>query len=164
MRRLIAASMCVIGVVAPALANTLEAERDNVLQELEPERVAQRRATCALGQAPAARAPLVEAGFNPLPVGAYCVTVLTRIGRDGTLGYVRDPNSPEPTSAITFDTGFVSGFLKREILPADAPSMATLLPIADRCLGQDEPNMRLCTLAGQVLGSRAASGELVPVS
>ncbi len=91
------------------------------------------------------------------------MTALTRAGRDGTLGYVT-LGSNETTPAVAFDTGFVNGYLKHESLPADAPSMAMLLPIADRCLDQKEEKLRLCGLVGQVLGARAAHGEVVPVS
>ncbi|WP_152528007.1 hypothetical protein [Sphingobium lactosutens] len=70
----------------------------------------------------------------------------------------------QTTPAIAFDTGFVSGFLKRETLPDDAPVMATLMPIAERCLAQTETDHDLCNAAGHMLGVRAARGELVPAS
>ena len=151
-----------MALVAPALAGELKAERDNVLSGLDAKRVVQRRSDCATGQAPAQRAKLAAAGFKTLGVGAYCVTVLTRLGRDGTLGYVRDPNSGAPKPAIAFDGGFVSGYRSREALPANAPAMAALLPVADRCLNQAETDTALCTAAGHMLGARSVRGELVP--
>lgn len=146
----------------PAFAGKLRVERDNVLTELSANRVAQRRSDCATGQAPAQRARLTEAGFKALGVGAYCVTVLTRLGRDGSLAHVRDPNSDTLTPAIAFDSGFVSGYQKRDTVPANAPSMSALLPIADRCLSQSEADTDLCSAAGHMLGTRSARGEVVP--
>lgn len=64
--------------------------------------------------------------------------------------------------ALAFDSGFVKGYLAGEALPAGTPTMATLLPVADRCLAQSEPNTQLCSSVGVVLGARAAHGELVP--
>lgn len=157
------AAACVAALAVPAMANVLEVSRDSVLQELPRQQIAARRSSCATGAMPSSIADLRAAGFKTLSTGAYCVTVLTRAGRDGTLRYVTLKNG-ETTPAIAFDTGFVRAYLKREALPADLPSMASLLPIADRCLDQKEPNARLCGLAGQVLGTRAAHGELVPVS
>lgn len=163
MRRAFLAALCAVSIATPAMGQALLSERDFVLGELTADRIAHRRSLCADGQIPASVARVRAAGFQALPAGAYCVTVLTRAGRDGTLRYM-SLEGDKTTPAIAFDTGFVKGFLKREALPADAPSMTTLLPIADRCLDQREPNMRLCTLAGQILGSRAVRGELVPVS
>lgn len=152
-------------VVSPASAggSQLQFDRDNVLHDLSADKVAQRRASCAAGAIPAWLTRLRSSGFQTLSAGAYCVTVLTRAGRDGTLGYVT-LGGKETTAAVAFDTGFVNGYLKHEALPADAPGMAVLLPIADRCLDQKEAKLRLCGLAGQVLGARAALGELVPIS
>jgi hypothetical protein len=87
--------------------------------------------------------------------------VLTRTGRDGTLGYVRDPHSVGVQPAQSFDDGFVGGYLAHETLPSGAPAMAVLLPIADRCLAQSEPNLKLCDAAGHMLGVRAAGGETI---
>lgn len=106
---------------------------------------------------------LLAAGFKTLSTGAYCVTVLTRAGRDGALRYVTS-KSGGTTPAIAFDTGFVSAYLKREALPAGAPPMSILLPLADRCLNQNEPRPGACHATGYMLGLRAALGELVPVS
>lgn len=154
---------CAVFLAIPAKADVRQSDRDNVLRSLPADKILQRRSSCAAGDIPAWLARLRGAGFQTLSTGAYCVTVLTRAGRDGTLRYVTLKNG-ETTPAIAFDTGFVKAYLKREALPADLPSMASLLPIADRCLDQKEPNARLCGLAGQVLGTRAAHGELVPVS
>lgn len=153
----------VLNVGGTALAGPLQAERDNVLAGLTRDQVAQRRSACAMGQIPAKQAALTAAGFKALSAGAYCVSVLTRAGRDGTLGYVSDPRTDHLTPAMAFDAGFVSAFLKRAPLPASLPAMRTLLPIADRCLDQKESATRLCGLAGQVLGARAALGELIGV-
>jgi len=147
----------------PALANVLQVIRDSLLQEEPREKIAAQRLVCATGEMADSTARLVSAGFNTLSTGAYCITVLTRAGRDGTLHYV-SLKSGETTPSIAFDTGFVSAYLKHDALPADLPAMATVLPVADRCLSRREPNSRLCGMIGQVLGARAALGELVPVN
>lgn len=162
MKRAAFIAFCTVALMVPALAGELKAERDNVLRALDSKRVAQRRSDCATGQAPTQRAKLAAAGFKTLGVGAYCVTVLTRLGRDGILGYVGDPNSGVPKPAIAFDGGFVGGYRSREALPANAPAMAALLPIADRCLNQAEADTALCSAAGHMLGARSVHGELVP--
>lgn len=162
MKRAMWLALCAASMTSPANAGELQAERDNLLYALTPDSVAQRRSACAMGQIPAKQARLKKVGLQALSAGAYCVTVLTRAGRDGALAYARDPRAQRVTSAIAFDMGFVSAYLRHEALPADLPAMEALLPVADRCLEQKEPNQRLCGLAGQVLGARAATGELVP--
>jgi hypothetical protein len=147
----------------PALAGKLQSDRDNVLYGMPLDTVAARRSSCATGNIPAWLARLRAAGFEKLSAGAYCVTVMTRAGREGALRTIA-LQSGQTTPAIAFDSGFVNGFAKREPVQPETPPMATLLPVADRCLEQSEPNARLCSLAGYVLGVRAASGELVPVS
>jgi hypothetical protein len=149
-------------VAAPGIAGVLQAERDSVLHEITADKIAQRRLMCPTGQASKARADLTSAGLRALSVGGWCVTVLTRAGRDGTLRYVT--LNGQATSALTFDTGFVAGYLKQDALPAGAPKMATLLPVADRCLNQAERDTGLCRAAGYMLGLQAAQGEIVPAS
>lgn len=164
-------AMALVGALAlgagslavPAMANVLEVSRDSVLRELTRDEIAQRRSKCVTGAMASSTKQLLAAGFRTLSTGAYCVTVLTRAGRDGTLGYIALTNG-QTTSASSFDTGFVSGYLRHETLPADAPAMAMMLPVADRCLANAEPNSRICRSVGYVLGLRAAKGELVPVS
>jgi hypothetical protein len=157
-----AALLAVMAV--PALAGALQVERDTILRDLSRERVASLRATCATGTAAESTARQRNAGLQTLSTGAFCVTLLTRAGRDGTLGYVRDTQTSQPSAANAFDSGFVSGYFTRETMPAGTPAMATLLPLADRCLENAEPNTTKCSSAGYVLGARAARGELVPVS
>ncbi|MEQ6335634.1 hypothetical protein V2I08_19725 [Sphingobium sp. MK2] len=151
-----------LGGTAPATPRKLEIDRDILLRDLSRGEVAQRRMACATGQAPAMRARIKSVGWDALSAGQWCVTVLTRAGRDGTLRHValRDGKA---TPAIAFDAGFVTGYIKREALPADAPAMMTLLPIADRCLDQKEADKDLCGAAGHMLGARAARGELIPI-
>lgn len=154
-------ALCVLGLSVPAVAQTAQLQLDLILQEHSSDRNARRRSACATGQAPSLAASSRAAGIESPSAGAWCVTVLTRAARDGALAYVRDPKARQLTPAIAFDNGFVGGYQSREALPADAPAMATLLPIADRCLDQSEPNTSLCTAVGQLLGSRAARGEVI---
>lgn len=162
-RALTALAISVACVAAPATADVLEVSRNSILYEQTRKEVATQRTKCATGAMADSTRRLLAAGFRTLPTGAYCVTVLTRAGRDGTLRYVTIKGG-ETTPALAFDTGFVSAYLKGEALPAGLPTMAAVLPIADRCLDQQETNTRTCGLVGQVLGARAARGELVPVS
>ncbi len=137
-------------------------ELNHLLQDTaSAQEIASMRASCALGNAPKLRAMIRSAGLDAASAAPWCVTVLTRAGRDRTLGYVRDPRTNDLTPAIAFDNGFVGAYLKREPLPAGAPEMAGLLAVADRCLGQQEPNTNLCTAVGQLLGARAARGEVI---
>jgi len=135
-----------------------------ILNRMEAGSVANLRSSCAAGDPVFGSAMLLNAtraSFS-LSVAELCVTVLTRAGRDRTLRYMT-VTSGQTTPAITFDTGFVNGYLKGEQLPAGAPTIATLLPAADRCLNHKEQSARLCSSAGYVLGARAARGELVPL-
>lgn len=145
--------------IAPVMGQTPETELTVILHRSPPADIAKMRSSCALGLTPSNLAKLRTAGAHPPSASAWCVTVLTRAGRDGTLGYARDPRSASPTPAIAFDTGFVGGYLKRDEVPSGAPAMATLLPIVERCLNQSEPNAKLCSSVGYILGTRSARGE-----
>ena len=132
--------------------------RDVLISESR-DRVERRRSTCATGGAPRLVATTREAGFSTTPdVMELCVTVLSRLGRDGALGYLQDERGT--TSAIRFDAGFVAAYQRREAMPANLPTMAALKPLAERCLAQAEPNTEHCFSAGYALGLRAAHGEL----
>lgn len=145
----------------PAQAQLTRPFLDWILQTMKPDEVALRRSDCAMGRAPE-QVARDRANVPTWPdASAWCVTVLTRQGRDGTLGYMRDPRSSQPTPAIAFDSGFVGGYLKHDALPAGAPTIATLLPVVERCLEQREPNNKLCSAAGYILGLRAVSGETI---
>ena len=157
----LAIGLALAGIGAAAQAQVAQMELDSILNRVPANEVALLRSACAMGRAPKLAADGRAAGIESPNAGPWCVTVLTRAGRDGTLGYARDPRSSEPTPAIAFDTGFVSGYLKHEAVPTNSPAMAALLPIADRCLDQREPNNALCTAAGQMLGARAARGEVI---
>ena len=139
-------------------------ELNSVLRSMPRDQVARRRTACATGDDAQAQRDLRGAGFKTASAGAWCVTVLTRAGRDGTLGYLRDPNSTDVSPSFAFDTGFVGGYRKSEALPADAPAMTTLLPFADRCLLQQEANVKLCSSVGYMLGLRASHGETVKLN
>ena len=117
----------------------LRAERQGtiryVLTDSSSEAVARARGSCASGQQPASIAARRTAGAVELPDAAdYCATVLTRLGRDGRLGFVRDASNTRLTPALAFDNGFVTAYQRREPLPAGLPGMAELKPLAERCL------------------------------
>jgi hypothetical protein len=158
---LVAAYALGIAIPAPATAQVAQAELDAILHEMTPKEIAMRRSACAMGLAPKLAADSRAAGFERPDPSAWCITVLTRSGRDGTLGYMRDPRSNQPTPAINFDSGFVGGWLKHEALPTDAPTMAALLPTADHCLSQQESRAQICSSVGYLLGLRAARGEII---
>lgn len=147
-------------IVVPAAAQVAQLELDAILHEMTPQQIALRRSMCAAGKGPKRVADTRAAGIESPDASVWCVTVLTRAGRDGALGYVRDPSSDKPTPAIAFDSGFVGGYRKGTV-PQGAPSMATLLPIIERCLEQREPDIDLCNAAGQIAGMRAAAGEII---
>lgn len=161
MKRAIFGLLPAVTIAAPVMAQVAQLELDAILHEMTPQQIALRRSFCATGQAPKRAADVRAAGIESPDASAWCVTIMTRQGRDGTLGYVRNPNSNQVTPALAFDSGFVGGYLKREALPAGAPTMTTLLPIAERCLEQRELDTGLCNAAGQMLGLRAARGEIV---
>lgn len=150
-----------VAMAVPVQAKQAQAQLDVILHDLKREDLPSLRANCAMGRAPEHAADTRAAGIESPDPSAWCVTVLTRMGRDGTLGYVRDPRTSQPTPAIAFDSGFVGGYLKRAPVPAGAPSMEALLPIAERCLEQREGDTDLCNAAGHMLGSRAAQGEVI---
>lgn len=127
------------------------------------ETVARVRGSCATGQEPAHIAVLQVAGVvNPPDMVEYCVAALTWLGRDGTLGFVRDMRVAGTTPALSFDTGFVTGFQQRkEISSSAVPTWAALKPTAERCLAQAEPDAGLCYSIGYAYGVRTANGETV---
>jgi hypothetical protein len=161
MMRWIMAAVCTVAIATPAMAQVAQSELNTILRVMKPDEIALRRSACAIGHAPKLTADTRAAGIEWPDASEWCVTVMTRQGRDGTLGYVRDPKHDQPTPALSFDGGFVGGYLTHEAIPPTAPAMATLLPIAERCLEQREPNARLCSSAGYMLGLRAASGETI---
>jgi len=152
-----------VAMASAAVAST-QSFLDNLLSDTSADRIAVMRSSCALGRGPNLRKRLTDADVEAPPTGAWCVTVLIRTGRDGALGYVRDPSTNALTPSLAFDSGFVGAYLKRGALPAGAPSMAALLPVAERCLGQQEPNTKLCSSAGYMIGLRAARGETVDLN
>ena len=138
---------------------SLEAHLSSALSQT----IVRARASCATGEAPANAIRLRAAGMTNAPDAAdVCVTVLTRLGREGPLGYVRDPRSSVVRPALAFDQGFVTAWRNRES-PAGLPTMAALKPVAERCLAQAEKDTDLCHSVGYAYGTRAANGELVVV-
>lgn len=162
-RPLIVVGVMLIGAV-PAMAQTPTERAKSVswiLERMEPDTVGFLRTNCAVGDAIFGSNMIVDAtkAAIKLNTAELCVTVLTRSGRDGTLQYMALKNGGTPSS-LSFDSGFVGGYRARA-LPRGAPTMATLLPIAQRCLEQREADKDLCNAAGQILGVRAALGEVI---
>jgi hypothetical protein len=144
----------------------LRAERQSLLDALlgqfETDVITRGRRLCAGGQQPEVIAHKRSLGAISLPDAAdYCVTVLIRLAREGHLSAVKDVRATTPTPAISFDTGFVTGYRQGGALPAALPTMATLRPIAERCLRQAEPDADLCFSTGFAFGLRAFHGEVV---
>lgn len=151
-----------------AAARDLRAERqrtvDTILTSGAPDVVNAIRATCVAGRQPASVANGRQAGLHELPDAVeYCVAALTRLGRSGTLGWVKDTTRATPSTAQTFDNGFVSAYRKRDPIPASLPQMAALKPTAERCLAMRETDSSLCFSVGYAFGARAAQGELIRV-
>lgn len=65
------------------------------------------------------------------------------------------------SAALAFDAGFTVAFQGKTALSPAMPALATLRPIASRCLQQQEPNLGLCYATGFTLGARAVSGQPV---
>ena len=161
------ALFAVAPVAAPAQRTDpayVRQQRQQSLQEIlttDPlPRVVEARLGCANGTEPSRSATLRNAGgyTRPDPM-EFCVAALIRLGREEVLGYVQDA-ARGTTPAVRFDAGFVTGYLRSEAMPANLPTMAALKPLAERCLGQAEPNAENCYSAGYVLGLRAAHGEV----
>lgn len=126
--------------------------------------IANARSQCASGRQPGIIARGRAAGASTLPDAAdFCITVLTRLGRDGTLTAVRDTSAAGVTPALAFDSGFVAAYRKREAVPAGLPSLAAIKPVVERCLAQVERDTDLCFSVGYAAGARAARGEVVTV-
>lgn len=156
-----AASSCFGSAVLAQSAADQRWHVADILSRKDAKAIQAQRAECAVGRAEAGIANARRLGVQTVPDAAiWCIATLTRAGRDGNLGYVRDPSNPKLTPALAFDNGFVTGYNKRASLPTDAPSMATLQPVVARCLGQREPDTALCNAAGYAVGARAARGEL----
>ncbi|MEA3015185.1 MAG: hypothetical protein QOD42_3730 [Sphingomonadales bacterium] len=67
------------------------------------------------------------------------------------------------TAALAFDAGFTAAYSKNEGVGAGLPDMASLRPVAERCLAQAEARLGLCYSAGYAYGARARQGELMRV-
>lgn len=164
--------MLAIGVLSASMASAapprdLRAERQQSLNAnlsaALPQAIARGRASCAMGEQPTNTIRLRSVGFADEPDAAdVCVTILTRLGREGSLGYVRDPRSSTVQPALAFDQGFVAAWRNREST-VGLPTMAALKPTAERCLAQAEKDTDLCHSVGYAYGTRAANGELVVV-
>lgn len=153
-----------VAVAAASAADPAEDRSGDVkflLGVASPGTVVRVRGTCATGKQPAEVASLRALGETGLSdVVTTCIAALTRLGRDGTLQYVRDIRTSGTAPALSLDTGFVAGFHKREA--ADTlPAMAALRPVAERCLAQQETDVGLCYSVGYAYGCRSASGETV---
>ena len=126
--------------------------------------IARERAKCASGGTPARIARLRSLGAMTLPDAAdYCITVMIRSAQDGVRRQLQDTTTAGPTPATALDSGFMAAYGRAEAMPADLPSMATLRPVAERCLAQAEAHTSLCYSAGYAFGLRAAHGEVVTV-
>jgi hypothetical protein len=62
------------------------------------------------------------------------------------------------TPALALDAGFTVAYQGGSKAAAGMPDIATLKPIAERCLAQSESNLALCYATGFVYGARAVSG------
>ncbi len=163
-----ALAIALLPAVAGAAPRDLRAERqaflDDLLGRFEIDIITSNRDICASGQQPAFIARKRALGATILPDAAdFCVTLLIRLGRDGRLSAVRDNQSATPTPAISLDTGFVTAYRQGGALPVGLPSMLTLRPIAERCLGQAERDTELCFSTGYAFGLRAFHGEVVKI-
>ena len=146
---------------ASALASDPQSTANYVLTSMTPDGAARIRGNCASGDMPALLDRNRKAGLTDVPdVAVYCVAALTRLGRDGTLGFLRDSQSAQAKPALSFDTGFVTAFRRRDPVTPDLPDLAALKPVAERCLSQSEADRAVCTAAGQIIGARVAQGEL----
>lgn len=158
-------AMAMMGNAAP---QDLRAQRQAMLGHLltvtASKNIARDRVDCLSGRAAKSipRARLL--GSQALPdVADYCVTVLIRSARDGIRSLLRDASSTAPTSASALDHGFMVAYAKNEPLPAGLPTMATLRPIAQRCLSLAESDVELCYAVGSAYGRRARLGETVTI-
>lgn len=163
-----AGACCVLAVSATAAPRDLRAERQASLDaRLTSDSIAdiiRDRAGCASGSKVASVAQVRSLGGVDLPDAAdICVTAMIRLARERKLTPLRDTRTSATTPALALDAGFAAGFARAGAVPASLPSMATLRPIAERCLAQREPNVGLCNATGYAFGVRAANGEVVRV-
>lgn len=137
-----------------------QASLDAILTRLAPSNVRADRQNCASGAMPEATAlARKQYGLRNLPNPIdQCVTLLTRLGRDGALELLGGA-SGQTTPALALDAGFVRGY--REAGSASAlPTMAALKPIGEQCLAQQR-DAKLCYSVGFAFGKRAAAGERI---
>ena len=134
-------------------ANSISLDR-GLLETISSESVTRIRSSCAFGDISATYERNRRAGFEPVEPVTACLTVLTRLGREGRLNYVRDRRSDQRTPALAFDQGFVAGYKAREPMAPNAPSWAALRPLIIQCLDQVQSNTDLCYAAGQIAATR----------
>ena len=150
-----------IALVATYPAHAQDTDQSNsirldrvLLETISSESVAAIRSSCAAGSISESYERNRRAGFEPGDPVTSCLTVLTRLGLEGRLNFVRDSRSDERTPALAFDQGFVAGYKAREPMAPNAPSWAALRPIILQCLDQDQANTDLCYAAGQIAATR----------
>ena len=169
MKCAVLAVFCVVSIAPSVRAQNADdalRQRNVYLQKVlttDPvSRIRELRNVCASGEFPERIAATRRVGLVASPDATEtCVTVLTRLGRENALGYLKDTRGT--TSAVRFDTGFVAAYERREALPPNLPTMAALKPVAERCLAQAEPNYELGYAVGYAFGLRAAQGEVPSV-
>lgn len=159
-----------LAVFMPSLAHGPTADlvrrRQDEIQRLltsaDMKEVTAIRNNCVMGSQAMVTERGRSAGLIEIPdVTDACVTALTRLGRSGALGYVRDPRSSNTTSANAFDNGYVAAYLKREAVPTGLPAMPALKATGERCLHGNEPDTDLCYSVGYAYGVRSVNGEVV---
>lgn len=136
-----------------------------VLTSMDADTLYQLRTNCVAGDPALGTLTVVNAtaGGFALTAAELCVTVLTRLGRDGTLSFVRDARGGSVTPAVAFDAGFVASYRKGGAIDRRLPTIGALRPVAERCLAQKERDNDVCYAAGQAFGVRAYNGETVPI-
>jgi hypothetical protein len=161
MHRVALAAMASVGMMCASAAAASDYDVATILTTTPMAKVQQGRIMCASGIRGDMTNNLANAfGEGDLsPVGKECVAYLVRYARQGQFGAPPGLKGNRAPAALALDASFMTAYRQRPAIPQGMPSLATLLPIAERCYRGNEHDGGLCSAAGYALGARLSAGE-----
>lgn len=94
------------------------------------------------------------AGYDALPAAIAAAVLKTKSDRIP----IGNGKAAIITPAWAFDAGLTVAYQQKPKPPARLPDLATVKPVAERCLAQQEADLGLCYSTGYLYGMRAVNG------